>query len=117
VTQIKIPTYVIAVLMTIVIAVLTILICQQILISKKLRDGEAHIRAIIDSITDGIIAVDDTGRIESFNIGAQKMFGYDKKELLGQNDSMPVADSDRSMHKDYILNYHGTGERKVVAKG
>jgi PAS domain S-box-containing protein len=117
VTQIKIPTYVIAVLMTIVIAVLTILICREILVSKKLRDGEARIRTIIDSITDGIIAVDETGCIESFNIGAQKIFGYDTNELLGQDVSILAAEPDRSRHEDYVRNYCRTGERKIVGKG
>ena len=102
VSQMTVPAFVIAALMTIVIAVLTILICREILVSKKLRDGEARIRTIVDSITDGIIAIDEAGRIESVNIGAEKIFGYDKSELLGWNVSMLAAESDRARHQAHI---------------
>ncbi len=117
VTQMKVSAYVIAVLMTVVIAVQTILICREILVSKKLRDGKARIRTIVDSITDGIIAIDETGRIGSVNIGAEKMFGYDKSELLGQNVSILAAEPDRSRHQDYISNYRLTGKPKVIGQG
>ncbi len=115
VSQMKVPAYVIAVLMTIVIAVLTILICREILVGRKLRDGEARIRTIVDSVTDGIIAMDESGRMESVNIGAEKMFGYDKSELLGQDIGKLAAEPDRTQPN--IDNHSLTGDPAFIGKG
>ena len=37
-----------------------------------LRDSNARLQSIIDSAVDGIIVIDATGRIESFNRGAER---------------------------------------------
>ncbi len=57
-------------------------------------------RAILDRAVDGIVTIDEQGRIESFNRSAEKMFGYTAAEVLGVEVSrliafVPVADNDR----------------------
>ncbi len=117
VTSFALPTYAIAILTTMVIAIMTILICREILVSQKLRDGETRIRTIVDSVLDGIITIDDSGRIESFSAGAQKIFGYNRDEVLGQNVAMLAGESVRSAHDGYILDYLRTGTAKIIGRG
>ena len=54
---------------------------------EALRKSEAHLRAVLDIISDGVVALDRDGRIESINIAAQKMFGYAPEELIGSGFS------------------------------
>ena len=42
----------------------------------ELRDSNARLQSVIDSAVDGIIVIDAQGRIESFNRGAERLFGY-----------------------------------------
>ena len=45
---------------------------------------EDPIRAIIDTVIDGVLAVDDAGTIRILNPAVEALFGYAGRELLGQ---------------------------------
>lgn len=47
------------------------------------REKEARLRAIVDNAGDGIITIDDQGRIETFNPAAARMFGYLAQQVIG----------------------------------
>ncbi len=49
-----------------------------------LHDSEARAHAVLQNVIDGIVTVDEQGRIESFNRSAQRMFGYSEQEAVGQ---------------------------------
>ena len=51
---------------------------------EAMREREARLRAILDGAADGIITVDQHGRIESLNSAAASMFGYSLPELQGR---------------------------------
>lgn len=50
---------------------------------EALRDSSTRINAIMNNVVDGIITVDDKGRVESSNPAADSMFGYRKNALVG----------------------------------
>jgi diguanylate cyclase (GGDEF)-like protein/PAS domain S-box-containing protein len=54
---------------------------------RRLGDQDAQVRAIIDNAAEGIIVVDDVGRISTFNRAAEDLFGYQAAEVRGR----PVA--------------------------
>ncbi|MEG6510846.1 PAS domain S-box protein [Desulforamulus ruminis] len=49
------------------------------------RKTEAYTRTIIENIPDAIITIDGLGIINSFNPAAERMFGYPKHQMVGQN--------------------------------
>ena len=75
------------------------------------------LQAIIETAIDGIITIDDRGRIESLNPSALKIFGYKEQELIGKNISVLMPEPDKSRHDGYLLNYQTTGEKKIIGKG
>lgn len=50
----------------------------------RLKDREAQVRAIVDHAAEGIIVVDQTGQINTFNRAAEQLFGYKFSEIKGQ---------------------------------
>ena len=51
-------------------------------------DSETRFQAIIDNVIDGIITIDSAATIVTFNLAAQRIFGYGQDEVLGQNLKM-----------------------------
>lgn len=52
---------------------------------KRLRESEARIRALLHGVQDPVIAMDETGSIESFNPAAERLFQYQAGEVMGKN--------------------------------
>lgn len=75
------------------------------------------LEAIIQTAIDGIITIDQKGKIESLNPAALKLFGYTQEEVMGQNISMLMPDPDRTAHDGYLAHYKDTGEKHIIGKG
>ena len=56
------------------------------------QEHASQLRALMMAAADGIVTVDETGRIESFNATAAEIFGYGPSEMIGRSISilMPV---------------------------
>lgn len=50
----------------------------------ELRESEEHLRAILFSITDGVIATDSAMRITGINPVAEQLTGWTREEVLGR---------------------------------
>ena len=84
---------------------------------EALRRSEAEIRAILDTMVDGIVTLDERGIIQSFNAAATRIFGYSADETVGQKIGILMPDPDRSQHPGYIRNYLSGGEAKIIGIG
>jgi two-component system sensor kinase FixL len=82
-----------------------------------LRRSEAEIRAVLDTVVDGIITIDHEGTIQSFNPAAARMFGYPSDEVIGQNLAILMPEPDSSQHDDYLGSYLHSGEKKIIGIG
>ena len=85
--------------------------------AAALQRSELRWRAIVDSAVDGIIVIDATGRIEGFNPSAERLFGFQKAEVVGRNVSMLMPSPHREAHNDYLSSYLTTGTAKVIGIG
>jgi PAS domain S-box-containing protein len=80
-------------------------------------DSEQRLRAILETAAEGIITIDDSGRIESFNRASEIMFGYKAAEVIGRNVSLLMPSPDREKHDSYLASYHRTGTAKIIGIG
>ena len=58
---------------------------QRRLAENALRDSEVRMRTIVETAADGIITTDPTGRVDSLNPAAERMFGAPAAEVIGQD--------------------------------
>jgi two-component system CheB/CheR fusion protein len=63
---------------------------------SRVRVSEERLRLLIDSAMDyAIFTMTDKGRVDSWNAGAERMFGYGADEIIGQDVSMLFTPEDR----------------------
>jgi PAS domain S-box-containing protein len=77
------------------------------------RQGEAtraHLAAIVDSSDDAIFSTDLDGRIQSWNRGAEDLFGYTAEEAVGTPGTFLIP-PDRQAEEPRILQRIFSGER------
>ena len=85
--------------------------------TSDLRDSNARLRSIIDSAVDGIVVIDEKGHIESFNPGAERLFGYPESEVRGRNVSMLMPSPYHEEHDGYLNRYLTTGAAQIIGIG
>ena len=83
----------------------------------KFSLSEDDLRNVLDSMVDGVITINEKGKIISFNKSAETIFGYKFKEVVGQNISLLIAESDSSSHDQHINNYITSGVSHVIGMG
>lgn len=64
-----------------------------------------------------MVVIGEDGHIISFSAAAEKMFGYEEREVVGENVSMLMPSPDREQHDQYLENYRTTGHRKIIGIG
>jgi len=70
----------------------------------------AHLAAIVDSADDAILSKTLDGVVTSWNRGAQRMFGYEAHEMIGQ-PILKLIPSDLQHEEAHILGQIRRGER------
>jgi len=71
----------------------------------KAEKGELFVSAILNAVRDGIITISAQGIIETFNPGAEDIFGYRSYEVMGKNISMLMPEPSKSAHDGFLENY------------
>jgi PAS domain S-box-containing protein len=79
--------------------------------------AEERMRSIVNHVIDGIITIDETGTVTTFNPAAERIFGYASEEVIGQNVKMLMPEPYHREHDGYISNYKTTGQAKIIGTG
>jgi two-component system sensor kinase FixL len=86
--------------------------------SERALDASAeHLRSILSTVPDAMVVIDERGKILSFSAAAERLFGFQEVEVVGENVRCLMPSPDRERHDGYIERYLTTGERKVIGVG
>ena len=82
-----------------------------------LRTREEHLQSILETVPDAMIVIDEHGVMQSFSTAAERLFGFNASEAIGQNVFVLMPEPDRGRHDGYLARYKATGERHIIGVG
>jgi protein-histidine pros-kinase len=83
----------------------------------RLRRVEAKWRAMLEAAPDAIVAVDQAGRITLVNAQTERLFGYQREEILGQLVEMLVPPQARGVHPRHRMRYLSDPKPRPMGAG
>ena len=84
-------------------------------LEKKVEERTARLDAIIDTVMNGIIVINNNGIITRFNNSAEEILGYNSDEIIGRSANILLAEPDKTTFISALKNY--TPEKPPVILG
>jgi PAS domain S-box-containing protein len=81
------------------------------------RHAEAKFKGLLESAPDGIFVVDTSGRIVIVNTEGERLFGYDRTELLGQPIEILVPSRLKTSHVPLRDSYLASPNTRPMGAG
>ena len=91
-------------------------VTEQAEAQRALAQREGLLARIMDTTHDGIIIIDERGVIESFNAGAQAMFGHTAAEAVGRNITLIMPPEHHEAHRAGLARHVSGGAPTVLGK-
>jgi diguanylate cyclase (GGDEF)-like protein/PAS domain S-box-containing protein len=73
--------------------------------AEALREREERLQGILASVAEGIVTINDSGRIESANPAAELMFGYRRGQMAGMELGNLMPEDMREHHQRFFDAY------------
>lgn len=73
--------------------------------AEAVREREHRLQGILDAVAEGIVTADDHAIIQSFNRAAERIFGYQADEVIGQNLKILMPEPHFSAHDAYMTAF------------
>lgn len=85
--------------------------------ANRLAEAQNRFRLLVEANANGLLVVDDKGRIEMANPALERMFGYARGELLGQSMEVLLPESERHSHEGKRADYMRAPEARPMGAG
>ncbi|HEU4619010.1 MAG TPA: PAS domain S-box protein [Gammaproteobacteria bacterium] len=66
--------------------------------AAELQEGEARAESVVENVADGIITIDERGRVISINASAERLFGYARAEVVGESVNLLMPNAYPAAH-------------------
>jgi protein-histidine pros-kinase len=96
---------------------------EETLVSSAIRDISARKKAdekfrdLLESAPDAMVIVNNEGRILLINAQTEKLFGYDRQELIGQWVELLVPNRFRRVHPGHRNGYFASPRARAMGSG
>jgi PAS domain S-box-containing protein len=85
--------------------------------SQRALISEARVRAVVETVVDGIITFDENGIIESINPAATQIFDYDEANLIGTRMWVLLPQPWCDEYEEYLRIYRQSRDTTIVGGG
>lgn len=79
--------------------------------------SEARLLSVLDTAVDGIVVIDERGRILVFNKACEDLFGRPSSEVIGRGVSVLMPPEFADHHGAWVDDYLHTGVKKIIGIG
>jgi len=77
-------------------------------------ESKQMIEQTLEQALDAVVCIDEHNRVTFYNRAAEKLWGYSRAQVMGQNVKMLVPKAIQAQHDDYINTNRVTGKDKIV---
>ena len=78
------------------------------------RTAREMMAQTLEQALDAVVSIDENNEVSFFNRAAEKLWGYERSEVLGRNVRMLVPGFMQSKHDGYVNTNRTTGQDKIV---
>jgi PAS domain S-box-containing protein len=81
------------------------------------RQAETKFRALLEAAPDAMVIVDQNGKIALVNGQTERLFGYQRSQLLGQPVEILVPRAARGLHESHRQGYQSNPHNRQMGSG
>lgn len=78
------------------------------------RESREIVEQTLEQALDAVVCIDEHNNVTLFNASAEKLWGYQRQEVIGQNVKMLVPQAIQPQHDSYVNANRETGVDKIV---
>ena len=79
--------------------------------------SEARLSGVLETAVDGIVVIDEAGKVLVYNKACETLFGYRAKEVVGNSINMLMPQGYAGNHDGFMNRYMETGQRRIIGIG
>ncbi len=83
---------------------------------EALQQSETQLRAVLDTVGEGVITIDTASTIVMVNQEVEKIWGYRPEEIIGKSLTLLMPEPYRKQHAAGLQRYLASGEARVLEK-
>ena len=84
--------------------------------SEALAASQERFQAVTEAAVDAIVSADSSGRLLTWNSGAERMFGWTAEEIVGRPLTVIIPARFRELHNNGIARVRRTGTSKLAGQ-
>jgi PAS domain S-box-containing protein len=85
--------------------------------TRALQASEAHFRALIEAVPEGVVTIDRKGIVRTFSPAAERIFGWAGSDIIGRSVNLLMSDRDALAHDHYLEQYRRNQDSPVIGTG
>ncbi|MDE5421485.1 PAS domain-containing sensor histidine kinase [Ancylomarina sp. DW003] len=90
---------------------------KEIAYTSGLLQGDVTIKTLLESLAEGVIFINESGRIILINDRLAELTGHDKHEVIGQHMNIFIPDDLHSKHDSHVKGYFKAPRIRPMGEG